>query len=100
MKEDAVGNENEKLLDAERREENHKQQISSETNMAASEDDNNNEAEDNQAEVMVSIGDGGKLSSVDDSTTKESETNDDQMDGPVAEADDETSTAEENTPLV
>jgi hypothetical protein len=106
MQEDAVGNENEKLLDAERSEENHTQQISSETNTAASEltllaeNDNNNKAEDNQAEVMVSIGDGGKLSSVDDSTTKGSETDDDQVDGPVVEADDETSTAEENTPLV
>ena len=105
MKEDAVGNENEKLLDAERSEENHTQQISSETNTAASEltlfaEDDNNKAEDNQAETMVSIGDGGKLSSMDDSTTKESETNDGQVDGPVVEADDETSTAEENTPLV
>lgn len=105
MKEDAVGNENEKLLDAERSEENHTQQISSETNTAASEltlfaEKDNNEAEDNQAEVMVSIGDGGKLLSMDDSTTKESETDDGQVDTPVVEADDETSTAEENTPLV
>ena len=51
---------------------------------------------------MVSIGDGGKLSStsMNDFTTKESKTDDGQVDTPVVEADDETSTAEENTPLV
>ena len=101
---DTADNEDDKLLslNAERSDKNHVQPISSETNTAASEleKDESIEAEDNEDVAMVSINDNRK-SSLDDSTTKESETTDNQVDRPVViEGDEETSTAEENTPLV
>ncbi len=97
-------NEDDKLLslDAERSDKNHVQPISSETNTAASElpEDESIEAEDNEDVAMVSINDNRK-SSLDDSTTTESETTDNRVDRPVViEGDEETATAEENTPLV
>jgi hypothetical protein len=101
---DTADNEDDKLLslNAERSDKNHVQPISSETNTAASEleKDESIEAEDNEDVAMVSINDKRK-SSLDDSTTKESETTDNQVDRPVViEGDEETATAEENTPLV
>ena len=89
-----------KLLssDAEKSEENHAQQISPKITRPASE----REAKSNEGNARAFVDDDGK-SSMDDSPTEvENETSDERVETPVAlqGGDDETSTAEENTPLV
>ena len=73
------------------------QHILPETNTAASE----HEAESNESELTAFIDDDEKLSMDESSEKVKYESSDEQVETPVAfEADDETPTAEENTPLV
>ena len=97
--ENQADNEADKLLspDEEESEGSCVQHILPETNTAASE----HEAESNESEVTAFIDDDEKLSMDESSEKVKYESSDEQVETPVAfEADDETPTAEENTPLV